>query len=234
LGEDVATLRRPGWHIHDEHVDRKLPLEYQRAKVPIVFPSIHRSEAGRPALTVHPLGNPGSEAEVGGEPGRLNPTAPRLMADAFRKLAEAARPLGLEATFEATHHGPSLEVPSMFVEIGSGTEPDPPEAAVKALAAVVSHLTPDPGDRVAVAVGGGHYAPHFGELVLERRWAIGHILARHALDTMGAGIPSEAFRLSDDAEGWLMARAGDWGDRFASIAPRLREQEAPRRGAPPD
>jgi D-aminoacyl-tRNA deacylase len=223
-------LRRPVLHIHDERLDARLPEKLRTAWTTLVFPSIHRSERNVPCLTVHPLGNPGDTAEVGGRPGVLNPADPRLMATALRRLHEEGASAALGATYEATHHGPELALPSMFVEIGYGTDPDPPSAAVRILAKVIPQLTPSVGDRAALALGGGHYAPHFTDLALKRRWAFGHILSRHALVTLDAQTARSAFELTGGAEGWLVARAEDAGhSALTGLGHRLRDSEAPAR-----
>jgi len=230
LSEAALLLRRPGLHIHDERLDARLPPHLRALGTTLVFPSIHRSERNVPCLTVHPLGNFGDAAEVGGRPRVLVPTDPLRMTDALRALAERGNASGLSATFEATHHGPELELPAMFVEIGYGTDPAPPAAAVRVLSDVIPNLGWDDGDRVALAVGGGHYAPHFTDLALKRHWAFGHIISRHALATLDGGMAQIAFDRSRGAHGWVAARAEDAGHRaLASVAERLRDSEAPVR-----
>jgi len=196
----------------------------------LIFPSVHRSESGTPCFTVHPLGNPGADAEVGGRPSSLVPTEPRRMAAALRALAEEGERIGLSATYEATHHGPALETPAFFAEIGFGEAPGPPEPAVDVLARVLESLVEDPTDRVAVGAGGGHYVPHFTDLALHRRWAFGHLFSRHALERASGAIVREAVEKTPGAEGVLFARAADAADaRWAGIGPRLRDGDAPRR-----
>lgn len=225
------TVRRPGHHIHDEHLDRGLPKEWRRAGTVLVFPSVHRSERGYDAMTVHPLGNPGSTAEVGGRPEVFVPAAPRLMADALRRLADGTGAVGWPATFEATHHGPELESPAFFIEVG-GSDPDhPPEKATRLIAAVVRELSEDPADQVVLGVGGGHYAPHFTDLTLRRSIAFGHMLARHALDEMSLAAARAAWEATPGAVGVVYARVADAERPVAKgWGPRFRESEAPRRG----
>jgi len=233
LAPGTLLLRRPGPHIHDERLDRRLPRGVRDDRPTLVFPSIHRSEQNVRCLTVHPLGNPGSTAEVGGSPRTLVPTDPRRMAAAVRLLSEGGAPLGFPATFEATHHGPELELPAMFVEIGYGTDPEPPADAVRVLADVIPTLEPDPGDRIALAAGGGHYAPHFTDLALRRRWAFGHLISRHAMLGLDRATAAAAWRGTEGAEGIVFARAADADHpAFAGLADRLRDTSAPPRGAP--
>lgn len=209
LAPGVHLLRRPGWHIHDEHLDRLLPPELAARRPVLVFPSIHRSERGVAALTVHPLGNVGASNEVGGEPHRLVPTSPRLMTAALRSLAEGAKTLGVPVTFEATHHGPALELPAFFAEIGLAELEEPPPDRVRLLARTLSELVAADDDHVALGVGGGHYAPHFTDLALKRRWAFGHMLSRHALAVADREIAQSAYVYTAEAEGILFARAED-------------------------
>jgi len=232
LGPDLWTLRRPGRHIFDDGLDGRLPDSVRAEGVVLIFPSIHRSESGTECFTVHPLGNPGASAEVGGAPHRLVPTAPRRMTDALRRLSEAGGPIGLEATFEATHHGPLLESPAFFAEIGFGEAEAPSAPSVAVLARVLTELGDDPTDRIAVGVGGGHYAPHFGDLARRRRWAFGHLLSRHAIEAGSHELLRGAISATPGAEGVLFARASDAADpRWSGAAARLRDNDAPRRGA---
>src|SRR5208282_2015492 len=130
-------------------------------------------------------------------------------------------------------HGPVLETPAFFAEIGFGDAAEPPPKAVDALAAILPHLEEDPSDRIAVGAGGGHYMPHFTDLALHRRWAFGHLLARHALEAADAEVMGAALENTSGAEGVLFARAADAADpRWAERVRRLRDGDAPRRDAP--
>ena len=230
LNERVLVVRRPGIHIHDEDVDLRLPPALREARPTLVFPSIHRSEKNVPSLTVHSLGNPGPRAEMGGRPRTLVPTDPPRLVAALQLLHEGATGLGLGATFEATHHGPAVGLPSFFIEIGYAELPDPPPEAVRLLASAIPRIVARPGDRVALGVGGGHYAPHFSDLALRRRWAFGHILSRHALEELDRATALEAYRRTEGAEGVVYARAEDARHpALEGIGPRLRDQDAPLR-----
>jgi len=228
LGPDVELLRRPGLHIHDTHLGAALPPRL--SSIPLVFPSRHRSESGVACLTVHPLGNLGSTAEVGGEPGRLVPPAPRLMADALRQISEPAQAVGVPATYEATHHGPLLHQPAFFVEIADSLPAVDQRRVAETLAAALVSLDEDASDRVAVGVGGGHYAPHFTELALTRRWAFGHIVPRHAVEGLTPDLLRQLREGVPPPEGAVFQRVTD-ADRpeWKVWGPRLRDGDAPPR-----
>ncbi len=234
LHPGLWLVRRPGPHIHDERLDARLPPAL-RAHVPtMIFPSIHRSEQGVPCLTVHPLGNPGPTAEVGGRPRTLVPTDPPRMVAVLRALSEGAQGEGLAVTYEATHHGPELALPAFFAEIGFGDRSEPDPRAVEVLAHALGGIPEGSDDRVALACGGGHYAPHFTDLALTRRWAFGHLLSRHALETIDAATARSAYVQTPGADGIVFARARDVEHpALAGLADRRRDQDAPLRSSPP-
>jgi D-tyrosyl-tRNA(Tyr) deacylase len=228
LAPDVELLRRPGLHIFDAGLGAALPARLR--SVPLVFPSRHRSESGIACLTVHPLGNLGPTAEVGGEPGRLTPTAARLMTDALRAAVEPAQAVAVPATFEATHHGPLLHQPAFFVEIADALSETDRRRVAGPLADALKGLTEDATDRVAIGVGGGHYAPHFTEVAVRRRWAFGHIVPRHALEDLTPDVQRQLREGLPAPEGALFQRASD-ADRpeWKDWGPRLRDADAPPR-----
>jgi D-tyrosyl-tRNA(Tyr) deacylase len=230
LEEDLLVLRRPGPHLQEDRLDLRLPPAVLETRPTLVFPSVHRSESGTRCFAVHPLGNPGPEAPLGGRPRTLVPTDPREMIAVLRRLAADAPGLGTTATYEATHHGPELAIPAYFAEIAVSERGTPSPEEVALLDAALRSAVPDSRDRVALAVGGGHYAPRFTDLAISRRWAFGHILSRHALADLAPETARAAWEGSVGAEGILFARGQDRGHAaFAGLGPELREADAPRR-----
>lgn len=227
LSDTIIVLRRAGTHIHDERVDLLLPHALRDARPTLVFPSIHRSRENVRSLTVHPLGNPGPRADLGGRPRTLVPADPRRMVSVLRQLDERGELVGIPTTYEATHHGPELGLPAFFVEIGSGEHTAPAPEAVRILAEVIPRIEAPSEDRVALGVGGGHYVPHFTDLALHRRWAFGHLLSRHSLDELDRATAVEAYRLTEGAEGIVYSRAQDANhSALDGVGPRLRDQDA--------
>lgn len=177
---DLLLVTIPEHHLNRDHLDRDLEGTFQEPVDLVVYLSKHRSESGRPSLTVHPIGNPG-RAEFGGQPGTLVPSAPRWMTAAFRGLDRAGKGLGYEVTFEATHHGPYLTVPTFYIEQGSTpTEWDDPKAA-QAIARVLLNLQPLDAP-IAIGLGGGHYVPRHTDIARRKRIAFGHLLPTYALE----------------------------------------------------
>src|SRR5262249_9187801 len=118
----------------------------------------------------------------------------------LRALAGEARKADITATFEATHHGPQMAIPSLFVEVGSGPrdwENDTYAAAV-ARAVVVGYLE-RPFDRpgpCAVGLGGGHYHPKHADRARSDGTAFGHLIPAYALPDLHDETLRAASRLS--------------------------------------
>ena len=174
----LVTIREH--HLYIDHVDRAVRQTLAVTPDAVVYVSKHRAASGQDSLTVHPIGN-WRDAEFGGRPGEVVPAAPGLMTDALRRLAAVGGLLGYAVTFEATHHGPYLETPTFYIEVGSGPEAYADPRAAAALADAVLAAS-DPGDPVALGVGGGHYMPRITDVALARRVSFGHLVPSHALE----------------------------------------------------
>ena len=98
-------------HIFTDDLDKKIQADV------FVFISKHSAAEGRPSLTCHPIGNFG-KAEKGGKEKTLCISHSILLKNIFIELNNNVKE-PYEATMEATHHGPCLEKPVLFVEIGS-------------------------------------------------------------------------------------------------------------------
>src|SRR6266480_1673546 len=94
---DMVLVTIPELHLDRDHLDRDLESSFHERVDLVIYLSKHRSESGRPSLTVHPIGNPGP-AKFGGQPETLVPSTPEWMTAALRGLRHAARPLGYYVT----------------------------------------------------------------------------------------------------------------------------------------
>ena len=178
---DDTMVTIPGEHIHAEHIDET--ARRFGAKVDeVVFMSRHTAASGRPTLTVHPIGNY-KQAEFGGESGKLVRSAPASMTDSLRKIKALNDIPDYGVSFEVTHHGPYLETPTYYIEIGSDESRWGDMDAAKILASVL--LDPGQTEGVsAIGVGGGHYAPRFTEVALKHRINIGHMVPNYQMEGM--------------------------------------------------
>ena len=233
LGGDRYLLRRPGLHIEDANLGEEVPATLLPHIEAMIFPSVHRSDSNRPALTVHPTGNLTPDAEVGGRPSALSAVPARLMTEAFLRWHEEGARLGIETTFEATHHGPLLDSPSFFIEIGSTPKEWEQPRALKALADLLLtvEVARTAADPVVVGVGGGHYMPRFRDLVRKRKVAVGHLVPSHDLPSLDAAMAAQLVQRSAGAVGVILAKAADNGSSSAllRLLPELHERTLPPR-----
>lgn len=149
----------------------------------IIFLSRHGSIKNLPALTVHPEGNWGNEAKLGGKPNELSASSPLHMArvlNAMKRNNKSEVPV----VYEATHHGPLLTTPSLYAEIGGTEEIRNSKEFASLLANSVFGSLDDEVqyNKVAVGIGGLHYADRFSRLTFEGRYVFSHIMPRHYAD----------------------------------------------------
>jgi D-aminoacyl-tRNA deacylase len=173
----IATI--PDEHIFHDNVDWELEEVLDEKPQVIIYASRHRSESGKRSLTVHPIGN-FQKAEFGGKAKTLVPSAPHLMTQALRILRIKAKDLDFSVSFEATHHGPFLQTPTFFIEIGSDENAWRDERAADAIAQTILELE-EKTYPVGIGVGGGHYVPRITDVALERKISFGHIIPTYAL-----------------------------------------------------
>lgn len=178
-GDDVL-MSIPDIHIRREGLDREA-ADFGIDADSIVVLSKHSAKSGRPALTVHPIGNY-HQADFGGRPETLAPASPSAMTDALRRISAGCTAADVQVCFEVTHHGPYVEKPTFFIEIGSEATHWGDMKAAELLAKVVEENDPSDGYPVAVGVGGSHYAPRFTEAALTRKIDFGHMIPNYQLE----------------------------------------------------
>ncbi|KAG0503269.1 hypothetical protein HPP92_003341 [Vanilla planifolia] len=166
----------------------------------VIFLSRHTAVSSRPALTVHPIGVPHLRKDEippqGGRPGWAAPPNPRI-GPWFRLLKKIAQEHGLfpefEVTLEATHHGPVVSTPTLFLEIGSTEEYWGRQDAAQVIALLLWHgLGLEGGisvgrwdgsncSKVLLGIGGGHYVPRHMDIVQKEGVWVGHLLSGYSL-----------------------------------------------------
>lgn len=185
LSDRAALVTINDSHLYHDHVDRKVS-EATGLPMPetVIFLSRHKSESGLRTLTVHPLGCYGT-ADYGGRDGTLVPSAPGPMTRALRLVRDRAKEkeLDFKVSYECTHHGPYLETPTFFIEIGSSEEVwgERPPAEVLAGSVLTVMRNDDDTSPVAIGVGGGHYAPRITDVAIANRIYFGHMVPSYAL-----------------------------------------------------
>ena len=192
----------PGSILREDFLARRWFEATGESPSEVIFPSRHSAASGRPSLTLHPIGvmqlDTDEEPPYGGKAGDAPPPSPRL-ASWWKELIHVASStdFGLEfdTSLEVTHHGPWLEVPSLFIEVGSTDATWGHVPAAECLAGIIhrglgldgsdgfGHWDSDAnkGDLVLITLGGGHYAPRANLLAQLEGVFLGHMLATYAL-----------------------------------------------------
>lgn len=161
-----------------------LPESFPEANF-IVFISRHSSQTGKPTLTVHTPGN-FAEAQLGGLPRTVSVSPACAMQDALKTLLYYKEKMNLQyaVSYEVTHHGPSLNVPTMFVELGSCELQwdDVKAAEVVGHAAIyaISNFAFSYKSAV-IGVGGTHYNQKFTDMALDGKAFFGHMIPKYAV-----------------------------------------------------
>ena len=153
----------------------------------------------------------------------------------FEELVVSILPRNLEEDFdltmETTHHGPKLDTPTLYIEIGSTkSEWNRKDAALVWSSVICEVLGLNGGasqgnwkgsGSVMVGFGGGHYAPRHKSVVELGNFWLGHVLANYSLrfeqPEDGSEIPGGNWRESASAaiEATRMAFPG--GEIFAHL-----------------
>ncbi len=151
----------------------------------VIFASRHVSKENHKTLSVHAPGN-FRKAEFGGEDGKVCKTSALFQKQLFEKLEKNIEKFHLkdyDLTLECTHHGPLINKPCVFVEIGS-TEiewKDRKAAFIvaRSIAEMIEGFKENPYNEIAIGVGGKHYCQSFNQIQMKSNVAISHIIPKY-------------------------------------------------------
>jgi D-aminoacyl-tRNA deacylase len=173
--------------IYSKNINKEKYPELRKVDF-LFFASTHRSIKGKPSLCLHVAGN-WKEAELGGRKGKVCPTSAFVMKYLFQKLNENANKKKeiiekYNISMEATHHGPLIDIPSCFIELGSNEEDWKDEIAAKVIAKTILSLENynkdiSKGWIPTFAIGGTHYCPNFNKIQLNSNYAISHVIPEY-------------------------------------------------------
>ena len=195
----LRMIYLPNGLLFEDHLAKRWEDATGERVSEIIFPSRHVAASGQPSLTLHPIGVPhlpmGEQGPYGGHGGTAPPPSTRL-ASWWKMLLNLAKNEdsvdGFDLSLEVTHHGPTVDVPTLFIEVGSTEETWGHLGAAQLLATIMRDGLLKPsgstwveeihaGEMVLVTLGGGHYAPRANQLAaLDGVW-LGHMLATYAL-----------------------------------------------------
>jgi D-aminoacyl-tRNA deacylase len=167
--------------LHEENLDLSRFEKYDF----IIFASKHSSAKDVRCLSVHCPGNWGS-AEHGGKDGKASMGSALFNKQFFEILNKNVKEYELkdyEISMEATHHGPLIDKPCVFVEIGSNENQWKDRKAgfilAKTINDVIESYEDNPYNEIAVGVGGPHYCPNFKKIQLDSNFAISHVIPHY-------------------------------------------------------
>lgn len=180
----------------------------------VIFASKHKSEKNEKALTVHAPGNFSfEEPKFGGQPRKVCKTSAIFQKQIFQKLKENAEKAVLkkyDVTMEATHHGPLINKPCLFIEIGS-TEIEWKDkragfAVAKTISEAIYEFKENKYNEIAIGLGGGHYCPEFNKIQLNSNVAISHVIPKY-ISPITEEIIKEAWKKTDEEPDFFLV---DW------------------------
>lgn len=166
---DWDLIRTQSELVFAEHLN---DLDYDE----IIFASRHRAASGQPTLTAHVCGNFGA-ADLGGKDGTLSVASANTMCNVFREIAKYKGEHAV--SLECTHHGPLVDVPHCWIELGSNESHWGDEKVAGFLAdCIVKGIDSRGVTPSAIGVGGNHYCSVFSKH--EGEYAFGHIIPKYA------------------------------------------------------
>jgi len=172
--------------VREEIIQTQFITDYFKPQL-IVFVSRHSSESGIPTLSVHTPGNLGDKAEFGGIPRKVSVSPASAMKDCLAEMKRLKDELRLdyEVSYECTHHGPCLDVPAMFAELGSSPSQwkdlKAAEAVAQAVMYAISRQAKQSEYKAVLGIGGPHYNDKFTKYALGSKYAFGHIIPKYAV-----------------------------------------------------
>ena len=217
--ESVRMWYLPEKVLWEDFLDRRWSQATGETVCEAIFPSRHSAVSGQASLTLHPIGIPhlpsGEQGQYGGIGGKAPPPNTRI-ASWWRMLNERwgqnSELCDFDLSLEVTHHGPYLDAPSLFIEVGSTEATWGHQGAAEFLAKITHDALFEQGNGsvwnesqhrdslVLMTLGGGHYAPRANVLAGYDDVWLGHMLATYALPfEKRDGVPGGNWAQSIDA-----------------------------------
>lgn len=186
--------------IYCENINNKIDANY------FIFASKHQSKTKIPSLTVHSIGNWGS-ADLGGIKNKLVLSSALLQRDLFINLNKIS--LEYEIINEATHHGPFLNKPSIFIEIGSTEKEWNNKETAKLIAKVIVETIKKEREiaKVAIGFGGLHTCTNFNKIIINNKVAIAHFCPKYALQYLNKEMIKESINKTIEKVDYILL---DW------------------------
>lgn len=167
--------------IYTENLDMEKINKYDF----IIFASKHQSEKKEKTLSIHSPGN-FRTSDFGGIKGKVCPSSAlfqKFMFEKLHKIVEEHQLTDYKLTMEVTHHGPLIDKPCLFIEVGSTDIEWNDRRAGFILAKTIKETIDDFKENsyreIAVGIGGPHYCPSFNAIQLKSNVAISHVIPNY-------------------------------------------------------
>ncbi len=168
-------------HIYAENLNNRIDADF------FIFATTHKSAKGVHSLSCHVPGNWG-KAELGGRDREVCVAPALMLKKAYLELKKYSEELpDHDITLECTHHGPYIDKPAMFIEIGSTEEHWGNRKAGEVNAHTIMKLVDGEdlkGQKIAFGIGGPHYCSNFNKVLERTDVAVGHICPKYALESL--------------------------------------------------
>ena len=199
--KDSYLIMNDSKSAESEDIDKE--IEYFTSIKPelIIFPTVHRSKSGIPSFSSHVPGN-WNIAEAGGSDKKLCVAAESFIKESliYMKSKDKAKDIeNFDIIQEATHHGPLISVPCMFIEIGSTEKEWTNQNAGRLIASTIIHLIENKTEilnknyKSFVGIGGPHSCSNFMKIVFnDDELALGHLCPKHSLEYINEHLIEEA------------------------------------------
>ncbi len=164
--------------VYAEDIDKKIEADL------FIFATKHESKSGIPSLSAHSPGN-WNKAGLGGKDNELCICPASYLKEALIFL-EKNNTINFDVVQECTHHGPYIEKPCFFIEIGSTEEQWKNKEAAKIITKTILHLLENPPKEyeTAVGLGGLHTTPNFKKIIINSNIAISHVCPKYNLENL--------------------------------------------------
>ena len=175
--EDINIYTIEEESIYSENIDKKIRADL------FIFATKHESTSKINSLSVHVPGN-WSKAELGGKDRELCVAPVSLIKEILLELEKSN--IDYEKIQEVTHHGPFLQKPCLFIEIGSTLSEWTNKEAGEIIATTIMNVLQKPTKKykIAVGLGGLHHSPIFKKVILRTDITIGHICPKYMLENL--------------------------------------------------
>jgi D-aminoacyl-tRNA deacylase len=195
LNNDVRLFTIKDDSIYSENIDKKIDAEL------FIFATKHQAASGTHSLSIHVPGNFGI-AKAGGEDKYLCKAMSSHMKYAYTKMQELSKELNFEIIQESTHHGPKMNKPAMFIEIGSDINSWEREDAGRIIANIIFELVTK---EIAIKkeyciIGGMHYNYVADKINKNTDFCVGHICTKYNMENIDENMILQIIEKSENRD----------------------------------